>query len=251
MVAIAAAGLAVAETAPQPKGYLEPGDLPHAEAFLPPPPAAGSPREAADREVYRATRSLRDTGRWALAQEDADLDPRGAGRLFDCALGARLEQDQPPALTRLLTRTLTDVLASFSAAKDLYRRPRPFVAEDGPICVDKDKQLTTSFSYPSGHAAVSWAWGLVLAEIEPDRADAILKRAEAIGESRVVCGVHYPSDITAGRLAGAAVVAAEHRSADFHSDLAAAKAEIDARRAQGLGNPVCTAEADALERAAY
>lgn len=246
-----AASAALAADEPAPKGYLDGTTTPKALDFLPPPPSAGSSEDQADHAVFLATRALHGTGRWALAQEDDDIDPRGASRLFDCALGARLEQGQPPAVTRLMTRVLVDVLDAYRPAKSFWRRPRPVVGNEEPICVARDKALTESFSYPSGHAAASWAWGLVLAEIEPDRSDAVLKRAGAIGESRVVCGVHYPSDVVAGRMVGAAVVAAEHRSPEFVADLAAARTEIDARRAKGSANPICAAEADALKVSSY
>src|SRR5262249_7269104 len=131
------------------------------------------------------------------------------------------------------------------------RRLRPLVGNDAPICVARDPQLGTSYSYPSGHAAVGWAWGLALAEAQPERAAAILKRAQAIGDSRVVCGLHYPSDVTAGRIVRAGVVAVEHDSAEFRADLVAAKAEIDARRAQALAIPVCAAESAALASPAF
>jgi len=37
---------------------------------------------------------------------------------------------------------------------------------------------------------VSWETGSVLTQVAPDRVTAILARARAFGESRIVCGVH-------------------------------------------------------------
>jgi acid phosphatase (class A) len=81
-------------------------------------------------------------------------------------------------------------------------------------------------SYPSGHAATGWAWALVLAELEPERADALLKRGMSFGESRIVCRVHFASDVEAGRLVGAAVVARLHRNPAFLADLKQARVEL-------------------------
>jgi acid phosphatase (class A) len=70
----------------------------------------------------------------------------------------------------------------------------------------------------------------VLAELAPDRATEILMRARSIGESRIVCGVHYVSDIQAGRDAGAVLVARLHADPAFQADLVKARDEIKAAR---------------------
>lgn len=240
-----------ADEAARPKGYLSAAQVPAGPAYVPPPPVDGSPEAQADKQVFDQTRALKDTPRWTVAQGDADIAPSRAARLYDCALGARLGENQPPAVTRLLTRMYEDVSASYGAAKDYYKRPRPIVGNDAPICVVRDKHLAESFSYPSGHSSISWAWTLAMAEMEPDKAAEILKRGAAIGDSRVVCGVHWVSDVEAGRRVGAAVFAAEQNSAEFQADLRAAKAEIDQRRASGQTDPVCTAEGDALRTPAF
>jgi acid phosphatase (class A) len=89
-----------------------------------------------------------------------------------------------------------------------------------------------SASYPSGHATFGWGQALVLAAMVPEKADAILARGRAYGDSRVVCGVHYPSDIAAGRMTAAAVLARLESDAAYHRDFLLAKAEL--RAALGL-----------------
>ena len=42
--------------------------------------------------------------------------------------------------------------------------------------------------------------GVVLASLLPDKAQAILQRASVFAENRLICGVHFRSDIVAGRL---------------------------------------------------
>ena len=102
-------------------------------------------------------------------------------------------------------------------------------------------------SYPSGHTAIGWAWALILCEIDPERADAILARGRAFGESRNICNVHWHSDVVEGRFMGAAAVARLHVDRAFRAEIEAAKAEFAAVRAKGL-KPTrdCQAEADAL-----
>src|SRR4051812_39527921 len=85
-----AAAFGLTASAQGQKGYLTPEQLPLAAGFLPPPPAEGSPRAVADRQTYVETRALKDQPRWTLAQDEDNIAPNGAARLFDCTLGARL-----------------------------------------------------------------------------------------------------------------------------------------------------------------
>jgi acid phosphatase (class A) len=73
---------------------------------------------------------------------------------------------------------------------------------------------------------VGWAWALILTELFPDHADAILKRGWEYGISRMVCNVHWHSDVVAGRAMGAATVARLHADKEFMADLEAAKREV-------------------------
>jgi acid phosphatase (class A) len=229
-------------------GYLAPNALPNSLALLPPPPAEGSTAFSLDEEIYRKTRALRGTPRWALATEDANLMfPQAAGT-FSCALNAPITQEETPHLYVLLRRTLTDAGLSTYSAKDHYNRPRPFAVLNETSCTpDQEKHLRTNGSYPSGHTAIGWAWALILCEIDPEHTDAILARGLAFGQSRVICGVHWESDVIEGRLVGAGAVARLHADPAFRADLEAAKAELAAVRAKGL-KPMrdCKEEAAAL-----
>ncbi|OYU75243.1 MAG: acid phosphatase, partial [Burkholderiales bacterium PBB5] len=68
------------------KGYLDRKQLPNSLALLPKPPAEGSPQQLADLATHRATRALRDTPRWQLADSDANLKWPHAASTFACAL---------------------------------------------------------------------------------------------------------------------------------------------------------------------
>ena len=110
-----------------------------------------------------------------------------------------------------------------------------------------DAGLRKDGSYPSGHSAIGWGWGLIVAEVVPDRIDAVLARGRAYSDSRRVCNVHWQSDVDEGRTMGAAVVARLHDSAEFRADVATAKAEVIAARAKGLiPNRDCAEEARRL-----
>lgn len=209
-----------------PHGYLAKSGAPNAAAFLPPPPADDSPRALDDLAVYRATRALEGTPRWAQARADNEIETPSAPRVFDDALGIRFDPENMPTLTRLLGRMLGDLETIQTPAKRGFTRPRPFVTEPGATCIAPESWLAASGSYPSGHAALGWAWALVLTEMAPDRADALLARGLAYGESRAVCGVHYSSDVEAGRIVGAALVARLKADPEFQADFLIASQEL-------------------------
>jgi acid phosphatase (class A) len=229
-------------------GYLPAAEIPDSLGLLPPPPAEGSAAKAADVEAYRTTRALRDTARWQLATQDADLTFPSAAGTFSCALGAPISEAETPRLYTLLRRTLTDGGAATRAAKGQYKRPRPFVEFSEASCSPSDEgYLRTDGSYPSGHSSLGWTWSLLLAELAPERDDTILARGLAYGHSRVICGVHWQSDVNAGRVMGAGVVARLHDDATFRADFEAARAELERVRAKQLPpSRDCAAEAAAL-----
>jgi acid phosphatase (class A) len=230
---------------PRLAGYLGKEGVPNSIAVLPPPPADGSLEEQNDLAVFMATRKLAGTPRWTLAAKDA-VDYFGA---FECPLGLKLSPETTPKTYALMRRLGADASAITNLAKDHYQRHRPLWGNSQPICTeDQRASLLKSASYPSGHATFSWAAGLVLAEMVPDKATEILARARAFGESRVVCGVHYVSDIEEGRANGSALVAALHADPEFQADLKAAKAELQALRTAPHAAPdaaQCTLAEDA------
>ena len=88
------------------------------------------------------------------------------------------------------------------AAKRHYDRPRP-VALDARIqpCLEP----IVNSAYPSGHATWVFMAAVLLADMVPERRAAIWARAEDFARQRMVGGVHYRSDIDAGRIAGPVV----------------------------------------------
>ncbi|GAB3044290.1 acid phosphatase [Stenotrophomonas tumulicola] len=230
-------------------GYLADDAVPASLDLVPAPPAAGSAGFALDEQVSREARALRGTPRFAQATRDAELGfPEGAGQ-FSCAIDMDVDAQRTPALYRLLERSRIDASAATRAAKKHYQRPRPFMVNGEPTCSPDDEAgLRGNGSYPSGHTSIGWAWALILSEIAPGRADAIQARGRNYGESRLVCNVHWQSDILEGRFMGAAAVARLHDNAGFQRDLAAARKEIAAARAAGMhSSRDCAAEESVLK----
>ncbi|KUE89274.1 phosphatase PAP2 family protein [Cupriavidus necator H16] len=231
-----------------PAGYLATDARPDSLKLLPAPPAQGSAALALDEDAARQAGTLRGSPRWQVAGEDAVLTFPQAASAFSCALGVPVSEKETPYLNILLRRSLVDAGLSTYKAKDHYKRTRPFVANKTQMCTPAETaKLEKDGSYPSGHSAIGWAWALILAEVEPERANDILARGRAFGQSRVVCNVHWQSDVNEGRMMAAATVARLHADPTFRADLDRARREVAAARASGARpSRDCQAESAAL-----
>jgi acid phosphatase (class A) len=235
---------------PAVKPYLDEAVAPDMVQILAPPPASHSALDNADKAAFNGTRALRGGARWDLAASDV---AEGAAAILDtyaCVLGTRIDQARVPAVINLFDRARLDIARATRGPKLHYRRLRPFVGNDAPICVQRTQQLADSFSYPSGHATQGWTYALMMAALVPDKATPILARGRAYGESRIICGVHWLTDVSAGRTNGSAIFAALMGDAGFRGDMDKARAEL-ARVLDGNGAPpnanLCTRETNALK----
>jgi len=229
-----------------PPGYLQRTALPNSLALLPAPPVPGSAAMQRDEDARTAALPLRGTSRWTLAASDADLKFPHAASTFSCAAGITINPEVTPRLYGLLGKMLIDVGLSTYTAKTHYNRTRPFVVHNAATCYPPDEELLRhDGSYPSGHSAAGWGWALVLAELVPARADAILQRGRDFGQSRLLCDAHWQSDIDAGRVVASGTVARLHSDPGFLADLSAARTEI-ANLNSAPSQEACVAEAAAL-----
>jgi acid phosphatase (class A) len=235
---------AVASAQPVAVPAAAPIDL---SAVIGPPPPKGSAQDKADRAIFKATRKLEGTPRWKMAVQDANLRmPAVANDTFSCSLGINITPEETPRLVALLGRAARIGGGAGSVPKEFYKRPRPMVEyPKAKVCAPLGDPK--NWSYPSGHTALGWSMALVLAEIAPERAKDILDRGHAYGESRMVCGVHWSSDVSAGREAAAGALAIARNDPAFQADMTAARAEIAAARAKGsTPKRDCAADAAAL-----
>jgi acid phosphatase (class A) len=228
-------------------GYLTDGefDVTH---VIQPAPRQGDPRYETDRKIFRATRQLKGSPRWALATSDADTSVPALLHDFSCAVGIQLTPENAPKLVAVVRRAGIDTGHETNIAKDFYQRGRPFTIDHGPICQPQadlyDKKAgRMSYDYPSGHTTWGWTWALVLASIVPDRAQQILERGRAYGDSRFVCGAHNESAVEAGMASASATMALVEAKPEYQNDLAAAHAELAALRQSAPPAQGCDAEA--------
>jgi|CXWL01.1.fsa_nt_gi acid phosphatase (class A) len=203
-----------------PQAFAQSTPIIDGPALAGPPPAAGSPREAADRLAMRPQVS---EARFAQARADLEFD---AWRMFQPVLGESFTGERLPRTAALLAATIAGVSPAVNATKEHYNRTRPYVEDRSLLRCDAPENPGTGGAYPTGHGAGGWAFALVLAEVAPARADAILQRGRDFGDSRVICGYHFPSDIEASRIIAAGAVARLHGDGEFRRLLDAARREL-------------------------
>ncbi len=220
-VGLSQQGLASAQAT----GYLA-GHEVDFRTVLGPPPAADSRWDQADEQLVQAYQNV-DDERWQMAKLDQQqLYPR-----FEEAFGRPIDKKTSPALIALLDRSLLDADATEAAAKDYFHRPRPpqrmhLVRICGQDKVpEPEEHAMHGASYPSGHSTRGWTVAMILARVAPERADALMKRAQEYEESRLVCGMHFPTDVEAGQVVATAVVSHLDASKKFQSDLSHARHE--------------------------
>lgn len=212
-------------------GFLTAATMPNAVATIPPAPKEGEARNDLDWKIFRDTRALEGSDRWKLAQADDNYRPAALLEDFSCSVGAKLTPENVPTLASILGRTTIDAGMAAEAAKQLYKRTRPYLHNTpNNICIEKTDGLARSFDYPSGHGSLGWMSGLVMAQLAPDRASDVLARGRAFGESRIVCGLHNMSAIEAARTNAAGVFAALQGSSEFLTAMTKAREEIDVAR---------------------
>ena len=199
--------------------YL-PAGQPDARQILPDPPLLGSPEQAADMATVVAVHGACSTNEAAVAFAEKKFDVFN----FTPAVGAFFTADNLPKTTAFFAEVQADAAAVTDQAKDLWKRPRPFMV-DPTLASGK---LEKSFSYPSGHSTESMVLALVLADLLPEKKDAILAKARLIGWHRIEIARHYPTDIYAGRVFAQAIEHDMEASPAFQKDLATAKAELAA-----------------------
>lgn len=198
--AIALAALVlIAASGPKPASLLTAADLDPA-LVLPPPPARGSVQERAELAELHAA----ETTRTAADEADARLDgDTKNATIFAAAIGPAFDLERLPATARLLALVRASEKDTVDRGKAEFRRTRPYAVDASLKSCKRNEDLLSS--YPSGHTSRAYALGETLARLLPARAPAILARAARYGQSRIVCGQHFRSDVTAGAVLGTLV----------------------------------------------
>ncbi len=142
---------------------------------------------------------------------------------YDAAIGEWFTAANLPRTAEIFLQVDADRFAISSAGKAVWDRPRPPLLDRR---IQACAPLPASGSYPSGHSTQAFLWAGLLAEIFPEKRAALRERAELVAWSRVVAGVHYPSDIAAGRVLGDRLVKEFLQVPAVREALAVVRAEV-------------------------
>ncbi len=186
----------------------------------------------------------------ALAASDARLEFPAAAEVFSCSAALDITMQGTPHLYTLLRRTLVDAGLATYGAGPLPSAPRPFVVDKESTCSPQDEpRLVKDGSDPSGHERSGWGWALVLAELMPERSDALIPAWPCLGpEPGGVRRALAERDRGRRPRDGRRRRGAPARRSGVPCADAAAAGENRALRASGRGTTrQCAAEAEALK----
>ncbi len=207
--------------------YVPAADFANSLEILPAPPQEHSVEFLYDQYQYFDGKQQRLTPRADVAIADAEFSAKGFAANFAGAFGILISEEETPQLWKLLRAVMKSESGTASQAKNYYKRTRPYAYYNQGSLVPKDEEeLRTNGSFPSGHTTMGTVWGLILAEINIANEDTILKRTYDYGQSRVIAGYHWQSDVNAGRYLGATFVARLHADKEFIKQLRKAKKEF-------------------------
>jgi acid phosphatase (class A) len=129
-----------------------------------------------------------------------------------------------PLLLALAGQVEDDTRPYVRAAKDKFRRLRPYEIE--PRLDPCISNVRGDLSYPSGHANFGYVMAYLLRDMVPERDAQLIARADEFARQRMVCGVHFRSDIEAGRMGALWLIAAFNGNPAYRKDWNAAAAEL-------------------------
>lgn len=192
MVAGLAAPLASRAEAPSATAVVLNPDPLSQVVGLPPAPGGALARE--DLAILLWLQGVRTpemaSNTWLFLEHNLDT--------FSRALGVDVVKTTPQ-IYEALNSFLNPVVAVKDSLKHRYQCPRPYVSHTQ---IQPCLPLEQSYSFQSGHATWYRVASELLSDLVPERRERLVAVGSHGGNSRVLCGVHYPSDVKAGQRLG-------------------------------------------------
>ena len=228
---LAISSMIIAHAQDQVQPYFTTEQLPDLIKCLPSPPDTIGEAFAHDIMRYMWGKQQRlDPERAAIARRDAVWSYEALFAEFNVPFGLTISREETPEIWKLLETSLVTTDQMRVAPKAYYHRMRPYVRFHEHILTygaeEDEAGLATEGSYPSGHTMRGWTTALLLAEINPANADTIYARGWMYGESRVIVGAHWQSDVDVTRVAASIGFSALHTSPAFREQMRKAQYEF-------------------------
>ncbi len=208
--------------------YFTTKQMPDMVKFLPAHPDFNSKFFINDSIRYEWGKEMRKNPERAnIAIRDAVYGLQTIINEFSTPFGLQISETGTPQIYKLLKEALATCDSVCTLPKAHYMRTRPFVYFNEPTLVpEQEESHRLNGSYPSGHTILGWSAALLLMEINPEAQDTLLARGYMYGESRVIAGYHWQSDVDAGRLAASAAYAKLHTNKCFLKQMKRARKEF-------------------------
>ncbi len=212
--------------------YFTTSEMPDMLKWCPAPPDTVGAAFAFDIMQYMWGKEMRNNKeRAAIAIRDAVYGLDCIIREFSEPFGLQISKEETPEIYKVLREGTATCDSICTIPKRYYMRRRPFVRFNEPTLYPEDEpHLRKNGSYPSGHTLLGWSSALLLSEINPDRADTLLARGYMYGDSRLIVGAHWQSDVNAARLAASAAYARLHTSERFLEQMRRARQEFRVKK---------------------
>lgn len=226
------------------KPYKELSQLPNLLQIMPAPPSFESAEFANDVVRYGWGKQQRlDPERLDMAVADAEwFDHTKVYLRWKDAFGLEITPTETPEIWKLLEASLATTDPMNHETKDFYLRQRPFERFGDDMPTDEEEKVRGRGSYLSGHCMCGWVISLVLAQVAPERANQLFIRGLEYGDSRVIVGAHWQSDIDASYTAGSIGFCALQGCEEFVAQMKKAQQEYKEKTSQTAVNSVKTAE---------
>lgn len=225
--------------------FINLSDMPRLYDCIPAHPAFESPEFSYDMLRYLWGKQQRlDEKRLNVAIEDAEWDD--LEKVYACwkdAFGLEVTKEGTPAIYALLNKSLRTTDPTRRDVKEKYFRIRPFRYFGEETASGEDEELYNEGSYPSGHCLRGWTITLLMIQIAPERAAEIYKRGMDFGESRVIVGAHWQTDVDNSRMAGSMLFSVLQDNEDFQTMMKQARQEYDEKTAGNVKVAANTAQA--------
>jgi acid phosphatase (class A) len=185
---------------------------------FPPPPSAGSKADLADLAALHEWQGKRTEAQCARANSEADAD-------YTQVFGdiSPFPSPLPSGAAEVLKRVKEETDGIVVNVKNKFNRPRPFNRDAGlEPCLGR----IGAQAYPSGHAAISRVYALILSDLVPEHRAVFMARADKAGLHRIIGGVHYPTDVEAGKKLADALYRMYLKSPAFRADVKTLRAHL-------------------------